>query len=96
MYWSGDRYIETTCDTKTPYGQIVALDNFKVDNFKKIIRPDTLTENDINKVWYLKTNNELELYTSDGKHPQQTHRRLRPLSKYMFDKYVVGKKVRIN
>ncbi|MBC7758471.1 MAG: hypothetical protein H7069_06415 [Phormidesmis sp. FL-bin-119] len=96
MYWSGDRYVETTCDTKTPYGQIVALDNFKIANFKKIIRPDTLTENDINKVWYLKTNNELELYTSDGKHPQQPHRRLRPLSKYMFDKYVVGRKVRIN
>ena len=96
MYWNGDQYIQLACETKLPYTQVIALDLFKLDHFKKITRPDTLTEAHINKIWYLKTNNEVELYTCDGKHPEQPHRRLRPLSKYMFDKYVVGKKVRIN
>ncbi len=91
MYWSDDHYEEVACDTKPPYGQAVALDKFKLDYFKKITRPDTLTLSDMNKVWYLKANHQLELYTADGYHPEQPQRRLRPLTKYMFDKYVAGK-----
>lgn len=94
MYWNNDHYEEIDCETKPPYGQAVALERFKLDYFRKITQPDTLTLSDINKVWYLKNNHRIELYTADGNHPELVNRRLRPLTKYMFDKYVSGKMVR--
>lgn len=89
MYWSNDRYASINCDEKMPQVQIIALDESKLKYFKKITRPDTLTISDIKGVWYSKINKVVELYTSPGNHPMHTDKHLKPLSKYMFNKYVI-------
>ena len=96
MYWSGERYVEADCSSAIPNVELVALNRYKLDHFRKIKRPDTLNESHVNKVWYLKTGNKLELFTMEGKHPEQLNKRLRPLSKYMLDKYVRSGKVKVD
>lgn len=96
MYWSGEQYLEADCAIAIPNAELVALNRYKLDHFRKIKRPDTLNESHVNKVWYLKTGNKLELFTMEGKHPEQLNKRLRPLSKYMLDKYVRSGKVKID
>ena len=96
MYWSGEQFVEADCLNKLPNVDFIALERTKLDYFKKINRPDTLTERHVNKVWYLKTNNTLELFTMEGNHPEHPEKRLRPLSKYMYDQYVVTGKVKVD
>lgn len=93
MYWSNNQYVSIHCNEKMPQTQIIALDQSKIKYFKKITRPDTLTIADINRVWYSKINKVVELYTSPGKHPLHTEKQLKPLSKYMFNKYVITGKI---
>lgn len=71
MYWDGKEYNAVYCDDINPQLDLVAIDTFKLKYLKKITRPDTLTtENAIGKVWYDKTNNNVEFFTSYGKHPE--------------------------
>ncbi|MES3016774.1 MAG: hypothetical protein V4721_03300 [Bacteroidota bacterium] len=96
MYWDGLQYIQADCGTALPQVQLIALERNKLNNFKKIIRPDTLILSDINRVWYLKTNHQLELFTGNGVHPEQPSRDLRRLSEHMFKTYVLTGKVKID
>lgn len=89
MYWANEGYASINCDEKMAQVQIIALDESKLKYFKKITRPDTLTISDIKGVWYSKINKVVELYTSPGNHPIHTDKQLKPLSKYMFNKYVI-------
>jgi hypothetical protein len=89
MYWAKDRYVSKHCDEKMPQVQLIALDESKLKYFKKITRPDTLRISDIKGVWYSKINRVIELYTSPGNHPVYTEKQLKPLSKYMFNKYIL-------
>ncbi len=96
MYWSGEHFIQVDCLSQQPNIDLIAIDRSKLDYFRKINRPDTLTERHVNKVWYLKTNNMLELFTMEGKHPEHPEKRLRPLSRYMYNKYVATGKVKVD
>lgn len=70
MYWDGDRYLATDSSSLGPQIDVIAMDKFRFKYFKKITRPDTLTTaNSIGKVWYDKSNNNVEFFTSYGKHP---------------------------
>jgi hypothetical protein len=89
MYWANEGYAPINCDEKMPQVQIIALDESKLKYFKKITRPDTLTISDIKGVWYSKINKVVELYTLPGNHPVYTDKQLKPLTKYMFNKYVI-------
>lgn len=93
MYWSGDYYEGIACDQKPPNVQVIASDEFKLKHFKRITRRDTLTYRDINKVWYASVNKQLEFYTSEGIDPRMPERRLRPMSKYIYEKYILKKYV---
>lgn len=94
MYWAKDRYVSKNCDEKMPQIQIMALDESKLRYFKKNTRPDTLKITDITGVWYSKINKVIELYTSPGNHPVHTEKQLKPLSKYMFNKYILNEQNR--
>ncbi|UMQ40742.1 hypothetical protein MKS83_15215 [Chryseobacterium sp. Y16C] len=70
MYWDGDRYMATDSSSLGPQIDVIPMDKFRFKYFKKITRPDTLTiANSIGKVWYDKSNNNVEFFTSYGKHP---------------------------
>ncbi|WGQ11304.1 hypothetical protein QG516_06505 [Pedobacter gandavensis] len=92
MHWTGDHYERISCNQKTSEYPIIALDTQKVAHLKKITLPDTITKNGLGKIWYAKIDGELEFYTADGEHPVYTDKRLRPLTDYILDKYLLSKK----
>lgn len=89
MYWVGDHYQQIPCNQKVEEGTLViALDMEKLNHFRKITQPDTITAKAIGSVWYIKINNEVEFYTAEGYHPVQIDRRLKPLTDYIISKYL--------
>ncbi len=88
MYWAGDHYEQVPCNEERKGQLIVALDEEKMEHFKKITRTDTITAWSIGKIYYLKDNKALEYYTAGGNHPINVTRTLKVLSQYMFDKYL--------
>lgn len=91
MYWTGTRYKPIACNQTVGYTPIIALDTTKVSRLHKITHPDTLTKYSLNRVWYARIDGKLEFYTSDGFHPIYNDRRLKPLSPYILDKYIIKK-----
>lgn len=91
MYWTGSRYVTSSCDVKLDNTSVIGLDTLKLNHFKKITRPDTITYYSLGKVWYLKASNICEFFTSDGFHPVHTERKLKPLTKVIVDNYVIKK-----
>lgn len=87
MYWTGDQCI--ACNKKIGDTSIIALDTIKVAHLKKVIRPNTFTENSLGKIWYSKIEGKVEFFTSKGFHPIYTDRRLRPVTMYMLNKYII-------
>jgi len=92
MYWVGDRYKPVLCSLKMPDTPVFALDPEKIQRLRMITKPDTITKNSIGHLWYAKINGKLEFYTAGGNHPVYTNRRLKPLSLYMYTKYILYKK----
>ncbi|MFN0291755.1 hypothetical protein [Pedobacter helvus] len=94
MQWNGVRYEKAICEDGVLNGQqVVAIDEIRLNNFKRITQPDTLTYDDINRVWYAKIDSFPEFYTQPGMHPIHLERKLKPLSKYIVDKYILKKKM---
>jgi hypothetical protein len=71
MYWNDERYVATDSSDLGPQIEIVPMKEYDFKYFKKIMRPDTLTvDNALGKVWYDKSNNEVEFFTSFGINPE--------------------------
>lgn len=90
MYWTGDDYKAISCNDKVENASILALDATKVRTFKKIALTDTITRHSLGYVWYSKIDNKLEFFTSDGFHPTNDDRRLKPLTEYIINRYLSG------
>lgn len=88
MYWAGDHYQPVSCNQKFKDTLVVALDSVMLHQFKKITQPDTITARAKGHVWYVKVDDGIEFYTSDGYHPIYHQKRLRPLTDYIIYKYV--------
>ena len=85
MYWNGKEYIPEDCDdTKN---ELIAIDQKKVANFKRITRPDTITST--KNIWYSKHQNEVEFFTDNGVNPENGSD-LRPVTDYILAKYGSG------
>jgi len=87
MYWTGDHYQITPCDIKHGDTALIAFDEQQAAQ-KKILNPDTISDNAIGRVWYIKINHGLEYYTTEGFHPVDTRRKLKPITSYMIEKYI--------
>lgn len=92
MYWTGDHYQSVSCNQKAGDVPVYALDTLRLTHFRKITTPDTITRKSLGSVWYSKIDNVVEFYTADGFHPMHTERKLKPLTDYIWEKYIVGKK----
>ncbi|MFP3596412.1 hypothetical protein [Chryseobacterium sp. SIMBA_029] len=87
MYWNGEEYVSTNNTFVNPNSDVVAMDKNILTNFKKIMRPDTLTiDNAVGKTWYSKCNNKVEFFTMDGKNPENG-KELKRVSEHMVDFY---------
>lgn len=89
MYWTGDHYEPITCAQHSDTS-VVVLDTGKLVHFRKITQPDTITYRSKGAVWYVKVRGNIEFYTSDGFHPTETQLRLRPVTDYIINKYVLA------
>jgi len=87
MCWTGDHYRRVSCKQRPGENPVYAMDSLKLEKFKRITTPDTLTANAIGRVWYSKINGNIEYYTADGFHPVHTERRLHPLTVYMLNRH---------
>ncbi|MFT3822858.1 MAG: hypothetical protein QM731_03015 [Chitinophagaceae bacterium] len=90
MYWAGDHYEPVSCfpgkDTLA-----VPLDSQMLKNLRRITDTASITLNSIGSVWYVKIDKQVEFYTSGGFHPIYTKLRLRPITRYIIDKYLPPK-----
>jgi hypothetical protein len=87
MCWAGDHYEQVSC-SKHGDTLVVALDTFKLRHLKKINLPDTITQNAIGAVWYIKVNGDIEFFTSGGYYPLDPTRKLKPVTSYIIKKYI--------
>ncbi|WP_313189087.1 hypothetical protein [Sphingobacterium sp.] len=91
MVWFKDRYIVVDCLDNNMWNQkVIALDEERLKNFRKITRYDTLGLKDVNRIWYSKVNNEIEFFTTAGLHPEHSERGLKLASEYIIRKYAMG------
>lgn len=87
MMWVGDHYVQVDCNSKHGDTVLLALDQDRLKNFKKVMLPDTITLYSENKLFYSKKNNLIECYTKSGRHPVDQERWLKPLSRNIIIKY---------
>lgn len=87
MYWADDHYEKVPCNEEQRDRLVLPLNAKKLQDFKRITKTDTITEWSIGKLYYIKRNKVIELYTAAGNHPVETTRTLRKLSSYMYNKY---------
>lgn len=90
MYWAGDHYEQVSCNQKIKEALVVALDSFQLQHFRKITRPDTITQQHVGRIWYIKTGGDIEFYTAEGMHPVEIKKRLKPATAYIIDKYILS------
>ena len=88
MIWRNDRYYASAQTALVGDTMLVALDQYRLEKFRKIMKIDTVTAYSIGKLWYLKTDNKLELFTTGGKHPIHTERQLKILTQEIYDRYL--------
>jgi hypothetical protein len=88
MCWTGDHYQQVSCGKQLNDRAVYALDTFKLDHFKKITKPDTISPKAIGHTWYSKIDNVVEFFTSDGFHPVHVDRKLKPLTEHIRTRYI--------
>lgn len=88
MYWAGDHYERISCNEKKANFLIIAYDEDRLEHFRKITTPDTITYKSIGRVWYIKLDGNLEYFMADGYHPIQIHRKLHPITEYIIRTYL--------
>ncbi|REC75388.1 hypothetical protein DRF60_15780 [Chryseobacterium elymi] len=87
MYWDGERYVATDSGYIRPGLDVVAMNKHRFQHFKKIMRKDTLTDqNALGRTWYSKYYNEVEFFTDDGIDPDNG-RELRKSTALIIYKY---------
>lgn len=89
MYWNGDQYQSISCDEKVEGINIIARDNSTLKSLKRITNLSEITAKDIGKIYYSKLNNEVTFYTTGGENPEDSNKRLLPMSKHIYEKYVL-------
>jgi hypothetical protein len=93
MYWTGDQYVPVSCDEE-PNGRVfLPLDVKKMKSFERITRKDTITEQSIGKIYYIKDSNTIEYYTYSGNYPEDLKRYVKKLSRRIFEKDSVNRKL---
>lgn len=88
--WSDDHYEKVPCDEPSNDRIIFHLPEKKWKNFKRITRPDTITERSIGKLYYIKDNGP-KFYTQSGFYPEDPGRSVRILTRRIFDTYLAKK-----
>jgi len=92
MYWAGDQYKPVLCNVKIENRPVYALDIEKLEHLRMITKSDTITKKSIGHLWYAKINGKIEFYSASGYHPVYTNKPLKPLTLYMYTKYILSRR----
>lgn len=87
-YWVYDHYEEVPCSEETKGRHILLMNPEKIKSFRKITQQDTITEWSIGKLYYIKDSNIIKCYTEPGNFPEDVNRKLKVLSRRIFEKYL--------
>ena len=87
MYWSGDHYEAVDCNRQLFGVQSIALDTFKLNHFKRITKPDTMTAYSVGRVWCVQIGLIPDCFTTDGNHPLYPGRELKKLTLPILREY---------
>jgi len=82
MYWKNDHYVPTDCNLPRRETPFVKLDPARLKELKRLHHVDTLTYNSVGKLWYIRVDGIIEVYTAKGQHPLYPERNLLPLTYY--------------
>lgn len=91
MYWDKFEYKTIAFYEHVNGAFTVPLDTLQLNNQRKIRDWSIITRNSIGIVHYSKINNKVEFFTIGGTNPEDTTRRLLPLTEYIYEKYVASK-----
>lgn len=87
MYWNEDHFEASYCDEIKNNTDAKPLDEERLKTLKKINMTDTLTtQNALGKVWYDKSDKQVEFFTHHGLHPIN-NKTLKPATAYIINKY---------
>lgn len=87
MFWAGDHYERISCNEKKANTLIIAYDAERLEHFRRITTPDTITNASIGRVWYIKLDGNIEFYTAGGHHPIRIDKKLHPITEYIIRIY---------
>ncbi|MEB8328649.1 hypothetical protein OO009_04715 [Flavobacteriaceae bacterium KMM 6897] len=82
MIWVKDHYESTIC-TGSEFE--LSFEKMTMEQMRKVVVLDTIDRQD--NLWYDKSDNELEFFTSPGIHPTNG-KTLKPVTTYIYDKYL--------
>lgn len=88
MIWDSDQFWPVDCKEWKGGGRLARIDHQKIEKFRLVTNPQTLTPQSIGRVWYAKYKGNVEFYTDSGMHPIDTSKRLLPVSPHILNKYV--------
>lgn len=91
MYWNGNEYQPLAFYQDTEGLIIIRIDTLRLRHLKKITNLKSITRNSIGKVHYSSIKNKYQFYSMGGENPEDTARRLLPMSELIFNKYVLKK-----
>lgn len=89
MYWAADHYQPVACDQAVPNAILLPLNEELITSKKKVSDLGTITKSTFEAYWYSKIHGKVEFFTAGGEHPVDTGKILKPMTRYMFEKYIV-------
>ena len=98
MYWDSDHYEEVFCNEERNGRLFLPKDENMINSFKRITRKDTITALHIGKIYYISNSNKsdsdkIEYYTAAGEYPEDLTRNVRKLTRRIFDKDSLNRKI---
>lgn len=88
VVWNDDHYEPAACSSRASVLGSFGVDTGTVRKLRRITMPDTITRNSIKRLWYTKIDGQIEYFTAPGFHPSHPDRVLKPLTIYMYNKYL--------
>ncbi|MEM0543142.1 hypothetical protein WFZ85_10990 [Flavobacterium sp. j3] len=96
MQWQKDHYELIDCSSSAQqafagFSDIIPIDHNEM-MLRRVIPTDTTVffKNGEPQIWYCKINQKIECFNTHGTHPE-TGKALRPITKYIIEKYGLGK-----
>ncbi|MDB5088640.1 MAG: hypothetical protein JWR09_2634 [Mucilaginibacter sp.] len=85
MYWSSDHYVATSCNIPKSDTPLIKFDEEKLQGFRRIEKVDTLTTYSVNKLWWVRVGDSIEVYTAGGRHPLYADKKLKLVTDYVVN-----------